>query len=160
VTRRLEPVSGIAAGALAIPLALLHRACFPEDPWDPRAISEIMAISGFFGRIAWRDQELVGFALALGLGEVCEILTLGVVPEHRRDGTGSALLASICDEARRRRAQGVFLEVAADNIAARALYAGFGFVQSSLRRNYYRRAAGPGDALVLCRPIAGALFST
>jgi [ribosomal protein S18]-alanine N-acetyltransferase len=160
VTRRLEPVSGATAGALAIPLSALHHACFPEEPWDPRAMSEIMAISGFFGSIACEDGEPVGFALALDLGEVCEILALGVVPPRRRAETGTVLLASICDEARRRRAQRIFLEVAADNIAARALYAAAGFVQSSRRRNYYWRIEGPVDALVLCLSIADLPLST
>ena len=35
---RLEQVSGFMAG----PVELLHRACFPEDPWDSLAIVEII----------------------------------------------------------------------------------------------------------------------
>ena len=107
-------------------------------------MARIMAIAGFFGRIAWEDDEPAGFALALDLGGECEILALGVVPGRRRAGTGSALLAAICEEALRRGGHSVFLEVAADNAAARALYAARGFVQIGRRLNYYRRPAGPG----------------
>jgi [ribosomal protein S18]-alanine N-acetyltransferase len=160
VNRRLEAVSGEAAGALAEPLSMLHRICFPEEPWEPQAMAQIMAMAGFFGFMAWEHDEPVGFALALDLGGECEILALGVVPGRRRAGTGSALLAAICEEALRRGGNRVFLEVAADNAGARALYAVGGFVQIGRRRNYYRRPGGPVDALVLHRAIARILLST
>ena len=146
---RLEPVSGIAAAALAGPLSQLHRECFPDDPWLPQALAEIMSIPGFFGRIAWEEDEATGLALAQGLGEECEILSLGVVPGRRRTGIGSALLESVVIESRLRRVRNLFLEVADDNIAARALYGARGFVQIGRRPNYYRRVAGLVDALVL-----------
>lgn len=146
---RIEPISGEMASVLATPLALLHRACFPEEPWAASAICEIMALAGFFGRVACEGDSPVGLALALGLGEECEILTLGVAAARRRLGIGSALLAAICDEARKRGVHSLFLEVAVDNSAGRALYAANGFVQISRRTNYYRRFSGPVDALVL-----------
>lgn len=154
MTRRLEPVGAGGAGALALPLSMLHGTCFPEDPWDPRAIAEIIGLAGFFGRIAWEDDEPAGLALALAQGHDCEILALGVVPARRRQGMGSALLGSLCAEACRQGAHGIFLEVAADNLAARALYAAAGFAQIGCRRDYYRLADGPVDALVLRRAIA------
>lgn len=146
---RIEPICGDMAGMLAAPLSLLHRACFPEDGWPPWTIAEIMAMAGFFGRIAWEGDAPVGLGLALGLGGECEILSLGVAAERRRLGTGSALLAAIREEAARRGARSLFLEVAVDNIAGRALYAAGGFVQIGRRANYYRRVSGLVDALVL-----------
>jgi [ribosomal protein S18]-alanine N-acetyltransferase len=150
VTRRLEPVSRTLAG----PLSLLQRACFPRDPWDAAAIAEIMGIAGFFGRIAWEETEPAGFALAYSVGGQCEILSLGVVVERRRSGIGSALLDAVCSEARRRGAEGIVLEVAVDNTAARALYATRGFDSVARRRNYYRREDGSVDALVLRLALA------
>lgn len=146
---RLEPVFGEAAAVLAVPLSQLHQACFPDDPWPPPAIAQIMAVAGFFGRIAWEDSEATGLALAQGSGEECEILALGVVPARRRLGIGSALLLSTMTEARHRGALHLFLEVAADNIAARALYEAHGFIQIGRRTNYYRRVSGLVDALVM-----------
>jgi [ribosomal protein S18]-alanine N-acetyltransferase len=160
VSRHLEAVSGAAANALAVPLSMLHRACFPDEPWDPQAIAKIMALVGFFGRITWEEGKPVGFALALDLGGESEILALGVLPERRRAGTGSALLMSICEEMRSRGGHSVFLEVAADNVGARALYAVGGFVQIGRRLNYYRRPSGPVDALVLRRAITRISLST
>src|SRR6202008_1166749 len=93
---RIEPLPSGAAG----PMSLLHRACFPEDPWDAGAIKQIMGIPGFFGRVAWAKAAPAGFALALALGEEAEILSLGVLPDHRRRGIGSAILDAVCGEAR------------------------------------------------------------
>jgi [ribosomal protein S18]-alanine N-acetyltransferase len=160
VNRRLEALSGEAAGMLAAPLSMLHRTCFPGEPWELQAMAQIMAMAGFFGFMAWEDDEPVGLALALDLVGECEILALGVVPGRRRAGTGSALLAAICEEALRRGGNSVFLEVAADNAGARSLYAIGGFVQMGRRRNYYRRPGGPVDALVLRRAIARVSLST
>ena len=145
MTSRIEPL----LRGISCPISLLHRACFPEDPWDAEAIKQIMGIPGFFGRVAWAKTAAVGFALALALGEEAEIVSLGVLPDHRRCGIGSAILDAVCGEARLQGAERVVLEMASDNEAANALYAGRGFTVVGCRRNYYRRAARLVDALIL-----------
>jgi ribosomal-protein-alanine N-acetyltransferase len=149
VSHRLETVTPRAATFLATSLSYLHRACFPDDPWSPQTIAGIISVCGFFGRIVWENDQPAGLALAQGLAEECEVLSIGVLPEHRRAGLGSALLAALVEEARRRGARTMFLEVAEDNPAARALYAVNGFVQIGRRANYYRRPSGLIDALIL-----------
>jgi ribosomal-protein-alanine N-acetyltransferase len=156
MTRQVEPVSRAAAG----PLSILHRACFPEDPWEIPAITEIMGIPGFFGKVAWEENAAAGFVLALDLGKECEILSLGVVPGQRRTGIGSALLDSTCFEARLRGAESVALEVAVDNTAARALYAAKRFTVVGRRRNYYRQTGHLVDALLLRLALATAFLAT
>jgi len=130
-------------------VSALHRACFPEDPWNLAAIAEIMNITGFFGQIAWVDDTPAGFAMALYLGQDCEILSLGVLPHRRREGIGSALLDLICSDGCVRGAERIVLEVAVHNSAALSLYTGRGFVPVGHRRNYYRQTSRLGDALVL-----------
>jgi ribosomal-protein-alanine N-acetyltransferase len=152
MSRRVEAVSGAAARAIA----LLHGACFPEDPWDEAAIAQIMRMPGFFGRVGWEKDVPVGFALALDLGKEAEILSLGVVPEVRRNGMGSTLLRALFYEAGRRASCSVVLDVAMNNTAARALYAASGFTVVGYRRNYYGRAGRSMDGLILRRPLATA----
>ena len=152
---RLSPVPACGAE----PLAALHRACFPEDPWNASAMVEILGLAGFFGRLAWQAEVPVGFALALDLKGECEILSLGTLPQHRRLGIARALLVEICREARRRHAEFAVLEVAIDNTAARALYAGFGFTQAGSRPKYYRRGNSSIDAVILRLPLAGGSLS-
>jgi [ribosomal protein S18]-alanine N-acetyltransferase len=150
--RRIEPISLVMAGTLSA----LHGSCFREDPWDIQAIAGIMGIAGSFGRIAWEDEQPIGFILALDLTEQCEILSFGVLPEWRRAGCGSALLGSMCSEAMQRSMRSIVLEVAADNAAARALYAARGFIAVGCRPNYYRRAGRCIDAFVLRLPLTPA----
>jgi ribosomal-protein-alanine N-acetyltransferase len=55
-------------------------------------------------------------------------------------------------------AERMFLEVAEDNAAARALYARAGFAEAGRRRGYYARPDGPAaDALVLALDLGNAL---
>ena len=146
---RIEPLSRTVAG----PISVLHHTCFPEDPWDTGDIERIMEIPGFFGLIGSEPGGPIGFAFALAVGGEAEILSLGVQPGCRRAGLGSALLAAMCSEARRRGAESVVLEVAADNQAARTLYATRGFAMVGRRRNYYRKAGRFVDALILRVPL-------
>ncbi len=135
----------------AVPLALLHRACFPEDPWDATALDRIMGLSGGFGFCAWQAGTPVGFVLARGLGGECEILSLGVSPEWRRRGIGRVLMQAVVAETEQHGGASVVLEVADDNTAARQLYARLGFVAVGRRPRYYSRVTGLADALILRR---------
>jgi ribosomal-protein-alanine N-acetyltransferase len=83
----------------------------------------------------------------------CEILTLAVRPAERRQGVATALLRAAFATASEGSVKSCFLEVAADNRAARNLYAREGFAPVGRRKAYYRRASGARvDALVMRRP--------
>ena len=143
-------IGAIPAGS-AEPLALLHSACFPEEPWDAPSLDRVLALSGGFGFCAWQADRPVGFVLARDLGGECEILSLGVIPESRRRGIGGALMQAVFAEAERRAGASIVLEVADDNVAARQLYTGLGFVAVGRRSRYYSRVAESADALILRR---------
>ncbi|HWD58747.1 MAG TPA: GNAT family N-acetyltransferase [Stellaceae bacterium] len=148
--RRIEPIPEGAVEALAI----LHAACFPDDPWEAGALARIMALSGGFGWLAWEGEEPAGFILVRDLGNECEILSLGVAPRWRRRGIAQELLATSAAEATRRKLPSLVLEVAVDNDSARDLYAATGFVTVGRRARYYRRPDGRADALILRRALA------
>lgn len=145
--RQVTPLPTVAGAAAA--LSQMHRACFPEDPWDDEAFSWLLALRGAFGHFGWCDDAAAGFILARDLGGEAEILTFGVLPEMRRAGIGTALLEAAIAEAGRRGHGSLVLEVAADNDAARLLYETLGFAQVGRRPRYYRRGREPADALIL-----------
>ena len=58
-------------------------------------------------------------------------------PAFRRRGIGDALLKGLTEEAARRDAGSIFLEVRESNDAARAMYRKAGFLEKGIRRNYY-----------------------
>ena len=145
MNRRVEPIPDGATEALAI----LHRACFPDDPWEAGALARILALSGGFGWVVWEEEEPAGFILVRDLGNECEVLSLGVTPQWRRRGLGQALLQQAIEEAMQRELPSIVLEVAVDNEPAGDLYAAAGFVAVGRRARYYRRPDGRVDALIL-----------
>jgi len=150
MTHRIGPLSSAAVSRIS----LLHRACFPDDPWDVDVLAQVMGIPGFFGHVEWREDTLAGFALALDLGREAEILSLGVLREHRRTGVATTLLDALCFEAGERGAKSVVLEVAENNVAGQALYTANSFTVVGHRRNYYRQSGCWVDALILRRELA------
>ncbi len=114
-----------------------------------------MQIMGGFAVIAFDDAgAITGFILARAMARESEILTLAVAPWARRQGVACALVDAVAVEAAARDAESIFLEVAADNPAALALYERAGFVQVGQRRAYYMRLSSPSmDALVLRRAL-------
>ena len=151
MTLRIDPLPPAAA----TPLAALHRACFPDDPWDAAALAPILALAGGFGFVAWAGDDPAGFVLARDLGGEVEILSLGVLPARRQRGIGAALVAAVAEAAGRRFCRSIVLEVGVDNHAARRLYSASGFTQVGRRPRYYRRKSGREDALILRRHLAG-----
>jgi ribosomal-protein-alanine N-acetyltransferase len=145
VTHRLE---ALPAGA-AEPLAVLHSACFPDDPWEAGALARLIALTGSFGWLAWKGKSPAGFILVRDLGNECEVLSLGVAPRWRRLGIAQDLLRAAIEETRRRLRPSLVLEVATDNDSATALYGGFGFAAVGRRARYYKRPDGRADALIM-----------
>jgi ribosomal-protein-alanine N-acetyltransferase len=136
------------------PVVQLHAAAFPEDPWERSALARLLALPKIHARLAVHDAHPVGFILALVVGGEAEILTLCVDPGVRRGGVARVLLADLYTAAQAVGSARVVLEVAADNAAARALYAAEGFAAVGRRPFYYRRRdAAAADALILARPL-------
>ena len=78
-----------------------------------------------------------GFALGRVMADEAELLTIVVALAQRGQGTARTLLSDFDREARKLGATQAFLEVAADNAPARALYAATGWIQVGLRPGYY-----------------------
>jgi [ribosomal protein S18]-alanine N-acetyltransferase len=147
-------IAPLPEGAV-VPLAAMHRACFPADPWDAPALRLILALSGNFAFLAAEADLPAGFILARDIGGEVEILSLGVMPERRQRGIGRRLVEAAIAEAERCGAGSIVLEVAIDNEAAQQLYRGCGFRQVGRRPRYYRSKNGMLDALILRRAITG-----
>ena len=132
-------------------LAALHAACFATPrPWSAAEFAALLATPGVFLR-----GDSRGFVLGRAVAGEAELLTLAVAPEERRQGLGRALLVAFEVEAREAHAETAFLEVAAANVAARALYAGAGWAETGRRRGYYRLpGGGADDAVVMTRALA------
>jgi ribosomal-protein-alanine N-acetyltransferase len=136
----------------ALTLARAHASAF-DAPWPPEAFAALMATPGVFA-LAAVNHEPVGLILMRAIAGEAEVLTLAVEPGHRRRGVARGLLEAGLAQAALAGAEMCFLEVAADNAAALALYRSAGFEQAGLRGGYYHRPDGETvDALVLRRTL-------
>jgi ribosomal protein S18 acetylase RimI-like enzyme len=137
--RRVEPSDVGAIGRL-------YFAAYPRGvPGDSleEAVSDITAsFAGEYGE-PWPDAclvahcasgDLVGCVLTVARAPWSDtpdcpfVIELFTAAEHRRRGIGRALAQHVLAAAARADASAVALRVAVDNPAARALYAGLGFV--------------------------------
>jgi len=138
-----------AAVGAAEPMAALHRRAF-DEPWDAAFITSMMHLPGTIAFIATGDTAALGFVLARAIGGEAEVLTIGVTPEARGQGVGSALLNSALAAAAALGARAMHLEVAIANDAARALYERAGFEHVGRRPRYY---ADGSDALLFRKSL-------
>jgi ribosomal-protein-alanine N-acetyltransferase len=131
-------------------MAALHaRAFTSQRPWTAAEFTDLLASPH-----ALLVTDPMGFLLARVLAGEAEILTLAVDPDAQRQGRARHLLQQFLARSAALGAVRAFLDVAADNIAARALYTQMGFRDAGRRRGYFTRAGAPAvDAIVMARVL-------
>jgi ribosomal protein S18 acetylase RimI-like enzyme len=123
----------------------LEKVCFPQDVWPLLDMVGVLTFPGVVRLKAEIDGIMVGF-IAADLkrhADLAWISTLGVLPEYRRNGVGSRLLAACEGQLPVSR---VRLSVRASNQPALQLYTGSGYHQYGVWKRYYSDGE---DALVL-----------
>ena len=132
-------------------LARLHAQAFSSTrTWSAAEFGDLLDQPGAI--LAGDDRA---FALLRVTLDEAEILTIATAPAHRRKGLARKALAQAEQAAQIAGAAVIFLEVAEDNTAARALYAQAGYAQIGRRPGYYLpKDAAPVAALVLRKAFA------
>jgi ribosomal-protein-alanine N-acetyltransferase len=134
-------------------LAELHAAIFQapwDQPWSAQGFAEVLAMPGACGWLLIESDAPVGFMLARFIRDEGEILLTGTLPRAQRRGHAARMMRALLDSARAAGVTALFLEHAASNHAAGALYRRFGFSPIGRRRAYYeRRGGGREDAVTL-----------
>lgn len=135
-------------------LADLHDRAFPR-PWNAIEFEDLLKSPGVFAVLGEAGEPTVekGFILCRSIAGEAEILTIAVDPAARRRGWGAALVEMAAGIATETGSNAMFLEVAADNAAAIALYAATGFARVGLRKGYYPHPDGARDAVVMRRAL-------
>ena len=137
--------------ALDIPvLASYEKELFPYSPWSTAQFKE--EFSGIpttrFMSVAEADNQVVGYCGVFlpAPGVEADVLTIAVLPDFRRQGIAREFMRQIEEWAKDRGASALMLEVEKSNSAAIGLYKSLGYMQISVRMDYY----GPGqDAIVM-----------
>mgnify|MGYP001824813401 CR=1 FL=1 len=135
-------------------LAALHAKAmeFPA-PWSAAEFESLLESKTVFVIPADADQTEAGFALGRIVLDEAELLTIAIAPNLRRRGLGRKCLNTFEAEAANLGAINAHLEVAASNVAARTLYARNGWLETGLRKAYYRTPSGRIDAILMQKPL-------
>jgi ribosomal-protein-alanine N-acetyltransferase len=139
----IPPPVPIAAGIAGLVMDNLAGA------WSDKTLQEILHQPTSFGFFSTAQEQVVAFILGRYLADrEAEILAMATMRGYQRRGIARQLLqtALIANAGRC-----VYLEVAADNPGAEALYAQCGFVAYDRRPQYYLRSPGPRVDAVLMR---------
>ena len=133
-------------------ISRLHAASF-DDGWNIAAVAALLAHPGSIAMVATHGvPATVGaFALAQVAADEAEILTIAVDLTWRRKGVAARLVEGIKRGALRSGAQTLFLEVAASNEPAIALYRRVGFAEAGRRRDYYAKRDGTREDAIVMR---------
>jgi ribosomal-protein-alanine N-acetyltransferase len=126
----------------------LDKELFPYSPWSASQYKEeFSSPTRHFVVAVDVDQSIIGYAgvFAPGAAEA-DILTVGVVPEHRGKGVAKALMALITDWAKEQGTTSMMLEVKTDNLEAIGLYESLGYLKLNTRKDYFGQGL---DALVM-----------
>lgn len=166
---RLQP----AGTAYAKQLAALHAQCFSKG-WSSLEFESFFERAGVFAALAYHNaaqeaqpsleqgllrsdstsragatQRAAGFILCWIIEDVCDLLSIGVIPEFRREGVGQMLLDYATDTARDMGASSIVLEVNINNVAAHAIYEANGYAKDGIRKAYYSNPDGTrADAVI------------
>ena len=137
------------ANAFDLPVFVsLDKELFPYSPWSASQYKEEFSTPTRHFVVAIDEQQsIVGYAgvFAPGAAEA-DILTVGVVPEHRGKGIAKALMGLITDWAKVQGSTAMMLEVKVDNAEAIGLYESLGYSKLNIRKDYF----GPSlDAQVM-----------
>ena len=100
-----------------------------------------------------RGAKILGYCFVRESGGELEVLNLVVDRHVQGRGYGGRLLREVMALPAYAPLSRVWLEVARDNVPARALYNSLGFVDAGMRRNYYRRQGRPTDACIMRKDI-------
>jgi tRNA threonylcarbamoyladenosine biosynthesis protein TsaB len=134
-------------------LSAVHAECF-DNAWSATEFAKLMAMPGAATYLALDGDEPVAFLLARQAAGEAEILTIGTRPFARRRGIARKLMAHLTHDLRQAGLDKLFIEVAAGNLAARALYEGQDFTVTGERKAYYERPGGRReDAVVMMKAL-------
>ena len=141
------------ANSMDIPvLVSLDKELFPYSPWSAGQYrEEISAPTRRFIVALDEGQNIVGYAGVFAPGGAeADILTVGVIAQHRGQGIARELMAGITKWAIAQGSIAMMLEVKTDNAAAIGLYESLEYSKLNIRKDYF----GSGlDALVMRKEL-------
>ena len=120
--------------------------CFNKEAFTKQQIASLLSDYNSVSLVAKENGEIIGFIIGIVYVErnslTGHILTIDILPIHRRKGIAQSLLQKIEKIFKEKSVKACRLEVREDNIAALGLYQKLGYKKIAKLKNYYRNAHG------------------
>jgi [ribosomal protein S18]-alanine N-acetyltransferase len=152
-TFSIAPLPVEAAASVANSIAAIH-GDVSDRPWTAHGMQRLLTASATLGFVCGTTvSEPLGFVLAQRALDEAEILMIAVRRIVQRQGLARRMLVDLHEAAALAGVRRIFLDVAMDNMPARALYRSLGYREVGRRKEYYPATDGNGgvgiDALLL-----------
>ena len=137
-------------------LVSMEKVLFADSPWSMGQFKEEfkgIPRTHFFTVAVDSNNQILGYAgvMVVAPGVEADVLTIGVLPQYRKTGVGTAFMAQLENWASDRESNAMMLEVGVENVGAVSLYESLGYSKISIRKSYY----GAGlDALVMRKDLS------
>ena len=138
-TTRRTSISFNRLTSIEIPSALSIEEQNSDYPWSQLQFTTSIENSNNLCYCLSLNGKTIGYLIALLAIETADILNIGIDPDFKRQGYGSALLNQLIEELRKRDIGEILLEVRAGNKSAIQFYKKQGFEEISVRKNYYTK---------------------
>jgi len=119
------------------------------NPWSENTLEEQLEIKTSLNLGLKANRELISYLLCQDLFPEIEILRFGVKRKFQLQGNGKFLLKSLISLLKQKNYNRIFLEVNTSNSRAISLYKQFGFIDISIRKNYYFETGIYYDAKIM-----------
>ena len=115
----------------------LEKEIFSGEAWSYKTLATVFEQPTFSGVLCEDGGEVAGYGSVTVAADSADIGNIAVAENYRGGGIGCALLQNLCEKAKEKGAEKVFLEVRVSNVAAMRLYLKCGFAGAYARTRYY-----------------------
>ena len=138
-TTRRTNISFNKLSSIEIPSVLSIEEQNSDYPWSKLQFTTSIENSNNLCYCLSFNGRTIGYLIAMLAVDTADILNIGIEPEFKRQGHGTALLNHLIKELRKRNISEILLEVRAGNQSAIQFYKRQGFEEISVRKNYYTK---------------------
>ena len=128
-------------------VAAIEKECFGTEAWSERSVASELENKLALWLVALDGETVAGYVGSQTVCNETDMMNVAVTAPYRRQGIAEKLVNALVEELKAIESHSLTLEVRASNTPAIALYEKLGFVQTGLRKNYYRNPKE--DALIL-----------
>ena len=115
----------------------LEKEIFTEEAWSYKTLATVFESPAFLGVLCEDGGEIAGYGGVTVAADSADIGNIAVAENYRGSGVGTSLLQKLCEKAKEKGAEKVFLEVRVSNSAAMQMNLKNGFAGAYARTRYY-----------------------